>query len=444
MITHFCCGSLGRQGKLGDMRAAFLVVAVFLSTQGLAQQAHSANEGVSLSPSEAMKAARAPFDAARAQPNDLTDADTLALNAGMAQAARSCAALQPQAVQFAQQPPELLSLARLCLFGQQFEPARAVLVSYLALPQPPDREAALLLVQTFLDLKSPGSAAAQEFSLLRDYPFDANIDLSIDTVVGASEAASTELNNSALQLCGKQDEATLPTLESGKALNGADAAVTPEKLFSDAIRCATLDRMSGDIAYIGNLKRLETIAALPAWQGTAQQIPIHEALAQAELATHALPFAAIRGSRLIRDSLLPTTLRLDRDPVLFMPFVLWAPSANSMAHTLALSVPPGQTVFAITSWRANTGNDDVPSPELLQQLKNWQAALPPHISLLIVPDQTLRAFHVAAYPAGIAAGAKQVLYNAPLDSDGSVRLLLLALHAAGTTGAKPSNKNAAH
>jgi hypothetical protein len=141
-----------------------------------------------LSPTEAYKAALAPFTATRSQAGDLTDADKYALGIAMAQASRDCLALSSDVSAFAGNAKELFALGQLCIFGQQFEPARAALVDYLALPQPPQREQALLLlVRAFLGLDSPVSAEAQVDSLLRDYPYDASIHAAIDQVIGNTE-----------------------------------------------------------------------------------------------------------------------------------------------------------------------------------------------------------------------------------------------------------------
>jgi hypothetical protein len=421
------------------MRFALPLLAVLIAFSAAAQQPAP----TPLAPSEAMKAARAPFDAARAQPGDLTAADELALGVGMQKAAKACAAMDPKS--YRAQPPELLSLARLCMFGQGFEPARQSLVLYLEIPQPPERETAMvLLVQALLGLKEPGEAVPQEFSLLRDYPLDPQIDLSLDAVVDKAEGASGPLTASTLQLCGTQNAATLPLLETGKGLPGKDGALPPEKLFADSLRCATLDRMTGDIAYRGTMKQLTAIAAQPSWQGTAQLAPIQEMLAQAEMVSAPLALKILYGSVLSgKQHLGSGRIALDREPVVLMPFVLWSPSATSMIHTLALSVPPGRPLYAITSWAANTGGPDLPSPEMLKQLGTWQSAMPPGVPLLIVPDKVLQQFHVQSYPGGIVIGGGDTLLNTPLDSEGAVRLLLLALQSAGQPPAHHRTKTEA-
>ena len=77
---------------------------------------------VSLSPTEAYKAALAPFGAAKAQPGDLTDADKFALGIGMADAARDCIALSSICPD-SPRTKGFIALSELCIFGEQYEPA---------------------------------------------------------------------------------------------------------------------------------------------------------------------------------------------------------------------------------------------------------------------------------------------------------------------------------
>ena len=117
---------------------------------------------------------------------------------------------------FAADAKELLALSELCIFGEQFEPARATLVRYLALPEPPERKLALvLLVRALLGLNVVGGARLQVDSLLHDYPYDAQIHFAIDQVINALEGANRlngidRFNNDrALQLCATQHAVTL-------------------------------------------------------------------------------------------------------------------------------------------------------------------------------------------------------------------------------------------
>lgn len=112
-----------------------------------------------------------------------------------------------------------LTEGQLCIFGQQFGPARAALVDYLALPQPPKRQQALvLLVRAFLGLNQPDSAEAQVSSLLRNYSYDALIYVAIDHVIDNVEGTGGYFDGLSRQLCSAQSAATLPLLDKGMDL----------------------------------------------------------------------------------------------------------------------------------------------------------------------------------------------------------------------------------
>jgi hypothetical protein len=62
-------------------------------------------------------------------------------------------------------------------------------------------------------------------------------------------------------------------------------------------------------------------------------------------------------------------------------------------------------------------------------LRTWRQSLPLHVSLLIVPDAELRAFHASEYPAGIAIQNGRVTFNAALTDEGAVRMMLGSIQA---------------
>jgi hypothetical protein len=82
--------------------------------------------------------------------------------------------------------------------------------------------------------------------------------------------------------------------------------------------------------------------------------------------------------------------------------------------------------YAITSWKANTGNEDSASPRMIAALRTWQQSLPKGVLLLIVPDEELHAFHVDQFPDAITILDGIVTSNAALQDDGAVRMTLLA------------------
>jgi hypothetical protein len=174
------------------------------------------------------------------------------------------------------------------------------------------------------------------------------------------------------------------------------------------------------------LPRLAAIAAQPDWAGMADLAPMQAALARQQMVGTRVPIALLHGNALASHTLVPHTVPLAHGIVLMMPFTLWSPSATNTALALA-KLKPNQHIYAITSWTANTGQDDAPSNEILASLRAWQQGLPPQISMIIVPDSTLRAFHSDTFPAGIAIQDGVVRFNGVLSSRGAARLLLQSL-----------------
>jgi len=412
-------------GGLSSIRnTAFVLSLLFALTgdPGLAQRSSA-----KLSPSEAYKAAMAPLNAARAQPDDLTDADKLALGIGMADALRNCLALSADISAIATDPKELLALGELCIFGQQYEPARVTLEKYLAVPEPPERKLALvLLVRALLGLNEPNSAEAEVRSLLRDYPYDAQIHFAVDQVIDGLEGESPGFNRLALQLCATQNANTLPLLISGKGLEGKEINASPSVLFADAVRCAGLTAELEKANTQDALPKLTAIAQQPSWTPTADLAPMQAALARQTAVGGRVPLSELHGHFISNSVLLPRSISLVGGTVLLVPFTLWAPSALDVVLDLARFAPQ-QPIYAITSWGANTGREDVPSREILMALNSWRQNLPRHVSMLIVPDNELRAFHGDSFPSGIVVSGGVVRWNSVLSSRGAERMLVHAL-----------------
>ncbi len=369
----------------------------------------------------------APFNAARAQADDLTAADGIALGVGISRAAKDCAALTARTEDYARNAPEVLALAKLCLFGQQFEPARAAAVRYIALTDPKEHETALLiLIRAFLGLKVPGSALPQWRSLLSDFPYDANVHFAGDQIIDATAGASPGYNDMALEVCGKQNAVTLPLLAGGKALPGKDASATAGFLFSDAARCWMLARDTGDVSAAATLKQLTSIAEEPAWQASAELAPMREALARIGMLGQPVPLPVLHAKALTAAGQSPLAVPLTRGSIVLIPCTLWAPSTPSILRTLQLSAP-GQRMYAITSWAANTGAADVPNDTLGAGMREFARGLPARVPLLVVPDAELRALHDDAYPASVVVREGKVAANLPLTGEAAVRLLLIGL-----------------
>jgi hypothetical protein len=414
-------------GRIGRISFAISFLLAVASDRVFAQE-----NSTPLSPSEAYKAALAPFNAAKAQRDDLTDADKFALGIGMAQAARGCLALSADPSAFASDAKELLALGQLCIFGQKYEPARASLVKYLALPQPPERKLALvLLVRALIGLGDSEQADVQVSTLLNDYPYDAQTHFVIDQVIDALEseggnAKAPVPRAQLLPLCDTQRALTFPLLTSGKGLEGKEISASPSVLFADAIRCVALAAETGQPTAQDTMQQLAAIAQQPAWAGTAELAPMQAALARQQMVGARVPLTSLHGQMLGTNTLLPRTLVLTRGTVLLLPFTLWAPSTPDVVGDLA-KFAPQQPIYAITSWSANTGREDVPSNEILSALRLWRQSLPPHVSMLIVPNAELSTFHIDSFPAGVAIRDGIVRSNSILSSQGAEHMLVRAL-----------------
>jgi len=284
----------------------------------------------------------------------------------------------------------------------------------------------VLLVQALLGLNDPGSAELVVRSLLKDFPYDAEIHFAIDQVIDASEGLSEGLNQMALNLCATQNAVTLPLLASGKALEEKEANASASVLFSDAVRCVALakgrDEPSGQEA----MHQLAAIAQMQSWQGTADYSSMQASLQRQQMVGTQVPLSSFHGFSLTNGKSAPRLIALKRSTVILFPFVLWSPDASDEASRLA-RLAPQQTIYAITSWSANTGRDDVPSSQISTALREWQRNLPANVRMVIVPNAELSVFHVDSFPAGIVIREGTLLWNGVLSSQGAERMLLSAL-----------------
>jgi hypothetical protein len=392
-----------------------------------------------------LKAAVQPLAAARAQHDDLTQADLLAYTVGVGRAGQACLRLSPTLEDWAPKPDELLSLARLCIYGLQYQSGQKVVWRYLKLPTPPDRETALLLLtKAFLGLQDPLNAAVQILNIERDFPYDAQIHLAIEQDVQLGTLFGDQPNAMVLNLCNDQLRNTLPLLETGQALVSKEGTISGSTLFSDTVRCADAARDLRDPTasemLTDTLARLQKILELPQWQHTAEYAPMQAALARTRMSSQPTPVDSISG-RLLHATAPPRpfTLPLDHGTVLLVPFTLWSPSVHSIDPEIHATAP-AQEIYLITSYAANTGASDEESKEILDSIRTTAKNLPEHASILIVPDTTLRRFFADTYPAAIVLRNGQVEANLPLIGESGKRMTIFALHLPETTEQKTAAK----
>ena len=135
-----------------------------------------------------------------------------------------------------------------------------------------------------------------------------------------------------------------------------------------------------------------------------------------------VPLSSLHGFTLTNGKMAPRLISLRRGTVILFPFVLWSPNASEEAGRLA-RIASQQTIYAITSWSANTGRDDVPSNEISMALREWQRNLPANVHMVIVPNAELSVFHVDSFPAGIVIREGTLRWNGVLSSQGAERML---------------------
>jgi hypothetical protein len=284
----------------------------------------------------------------------------------------------------------------------------------------------ILLVRAHLGLNQPASAAVEIKSLLSDYPYDAQIHFAISQVIDAAEGVDATFDKLALHLCEAQSAITLPLLVSGKAIEGKGVSASSSALFVDAVHCAALSEKSNKGATPPILQVLIEVAQQKSRMGTADLAPMQAALARQTMVGSKVPLNSLHGNAINKNTLVPRTVQLTRGTVLLLPFTLWSPSASSVVRDLA-KYSARNTIYAVTSWRANTGQGDMPSDQILEALRKWQVTLPPTVSVLVVPDEELNVFHADSFPAGIVVHDGIMRFNTVLSTQGPERLLLSAI-----------------
>ena len=403
-----------------------------------------------MTPADAYDYAMQPFTNARNSPNDLTEADQWALGVGVARARQSCEGLMKEKLH----GEDLLALGKLCIFGQDFDPARRTLIDYLVLPQPKSLELCrLLLTRAFLGLHSTASAESQIESLLSLYPYDASIHLGID-MVDDSAAASDSVDD--LLVIGRLNEQQIPHILDALAHGGNVPAsngdsVDSTLLVRDALRIAdALRRSSRQTDADKILAQVKTDIEAPAILNSAFYPAIHNAVTRYELylqrspvrSFHAVTLPATgplvprviplydpdpTAHRTVRGSGDHTTTRMSDDRTLVLVFSLAGPASSPaiqhIVNDLAKDhITPGLKVVAVTSWAANIGVD-APTPELLATIRGFRVTLPASLPAYVVPNSELKPFAIDMWPAAILFDGKgRILWlNTLSGSNGSIR-----------------------
>jgi hypothetical protein len=394
-----------------------------------------------MSPNEAYLYAMQPFNNARSAPNDLTEADQWALTIGISRAKDQCELLAKQKLE----GEDLLAYGKLCILGQDYDPARRSLIDYLAIPTAKAPEVGrLLLARAFVGLRWIPDAEGQVESLVSLFPYDASIHLAFDMVIDAAEDSDAADD---LEAASHLNELQLPHILDALAHAARNPAspVPPSNgdvvdvtlLVRDALRIADSLRRTwkpDDAAKI--VAQIQSDTAVPAIANTAAWPVVQDALVRYDLFQHPSPVHSLHGSELPATAALPTartiplydpdpaahtiirhidasrtSIRMTDDRTLVLVFSLAGPACDSaiqaILHRLALDhITPGLKVVAVTSIAANIGQDEAPPPEVLNSIRGFRAGLPATLPVLLVPDSELKAFAIDSWPAAILVDGK--------------------------------------
>ena len=393
------------------------------------------NDSKPMPPSEAFQYAMQPFNDARQQSDDLTDADRWALGISIARAAKACKDYVPLGLPKAD--TELLAMGRLCILGQQYEPAREALTGYLSIPTAPERETAfLLLARAFLGLGWITSAESPIESLLSQFPYDANIHYGVDQVVDEARAQNAESEEVVRRLNEQQLPFILKALHGNGSLTTTDksATVSTAVLFRDTLRCAAQLRADGKTNDAASLfAELSAIASEERFAQSAELPAIQASLKRYELVGQLSPVKSLHAKRMTsRDALVPITISVIRKTTVLLPVALWAPSSSDVVQKVATSFKAAgadTVLYAITSFAANTGGNDKLDPNIAKTLGALRQSLPANVQLLIVDNDMLEAFAIDNYPSGIVIDKSGTIrFLEPLNTGGAIRALRKSSH----------------
>ena len=415
--------------RLFRLSVLVMLAAALFPVEGVFAYAQSTTS--ELVPSQQLRLAMSPFEAARGQQADLTLADENALKVGVAKAGTMCLLSRQRLSQLTSNPQELIALGRLCLFGRKYEEARQTAVEYLQItPLAIHKVALALLSEAYLGLGSGVNAAAQVLSIVRDYPYDVATHATLTNVVRSAALESSSMKNPLSDLCNAETSHTIPLLKQDLPLGTGSDAVSVGTVFSDAMRCLDLLRVSNSASAAALQGSLQAIAEKLREPVTVDTISIGSAFSRYTMLYKKTPVQVSIGLKIGRRGDKARKIHVDfsKGNVLLVPITTWAPDSTNVISELSHALP-SETIYAVTSWAANSGDKDIRSSSILTALTGLAQHLPTHVSLLVVPNHVLTAFSVDRFPSGIVVRSGTVSANRELSCPADLRLVVSVLQS---------------
>jgi thiol-disulfide isomerase/thioredoxin len=193
-------------------------------------------------PGAIYKEAMHPLDVVRQSLDNWSDSELSALSIGVRMAREACDKMNPENYS----KDDLYDLAHLCAFGQDWNPATAAALRYLAGRAPEHRaQAYAICVGAYVHLNAIDLAVTTTRQMLRAEPYDAEVAFTMRYMKDYLETAGKP---EALELAEDEHEKIIDALSKGaplKATNG-DAVVNTGLLYEMAMEAAFFERYAGN------------------------------------------------------------------------------------------------------------------------------------------------------------------------------------------------------
>ncbi len=193
-------------------------------------------------PGAIYKEAMHPLEVVRQSLDNWSDSELSALNIGMRMAREACDKMNPEDYS----KDDLYDLAHLCAFGQDWNPATAAALRYLAGRTPEHRaQAFAICVGAYVHLGAIDLAVTTTRQMLRGEPYDAEVAYTLRYMKDYLETAG---NPEALKLAEDEHEKIIDALSKGTPLQATygDAVVNIGLLYEMAMEAAFFERYAGN------------------------------------------------------------------------------------------------------------------------------------------------------------------------------------------------------
>jgi hypothetical protein len=195
-------------------------------------------------PGAVYKEAMHPLDVVRQSLENWSDPELRALGIGMQMAREACDKMKPEDYS----KDDLYDMAHLCAFGQDWDPATAAALRYLASRAPEHRtQAFAICVGAYVHLGAIDLAVTTTRQMLQVQPYDAEVAYAVRYMKDSLETAGKP---EALKLAEEEHGKIIDALSQGTPLKAVygDAVVNTGLLYEMAMEAAFFERYAGNDA----------------------------------------------------------------------------------------------------------------------------------------------------------------------------------------------------